>query len=383
MTTTQLVTPSSSDATAQRRAAGGALTLQGLSKRYGDVTAVEAVDVAIEPGEFLTLLGPSGSGKTTTLLMIAGFERPSTGDVCVDGSPVTTLPAHKRDIGMVFQHYALFPHMTVAENVAYPLRMRKTPKAEIRKRVEESLELVHLGGYGARRPHELSGGQQQRVALARATVFRPPVLLMDEPLGALDKKLRGDMQREIRRIHRDTGTTCVCVTHDQEEALALSDRIAVMNEGRIEQVGTVREIYDRPQTLFVAQFLGESNVLSGTVSRTFDDGRVEVTLGNGHAIIGSCTVPLSVGDSASVVTRPERLVAGTGTPTGDIATGLGFTIEEAVFLGDRVRCHGHFETGEPCLLMLDAHADTEVLGAGKGVATWRADDAVVLPAPRA
>jgi len=381
MTTTQLDI-SAPSASGEAPITGGALSLQGLSKRYGDVTAVETVDITIEPGEFLTLLGPSGSGKTTTLLMIAGFEQPTTGDVCVDGSPVTRLPAHKRDIGMVFQHYALFPHMTVADNVAYPLKMRKVPKAEIRQRVEESLELVHLSGYGGRRPHELSGGQQQRVALARATVFRPPVLLMDEPLGALDKKLRGDMQREIRRIHRDTGTTVVCVTHDQEEALALSDRIAVMNEGRIEQIGAVREIYDRPQTLFVAQFLGESNVLAGTVSRTFDDGRVEVTLGNGHRIVGSCTVPLREGEAATVVTRPERLNA-TAATEGDAATGLSFTVEEAVFLGDHVRCHGRFETGEPCLLVLDAHADTGVLSAGRGRVTWLADDAVVLPAAQA
>jgi putative spermidine/putrescine transport system ATP-binding protein len=365
---------------AKRAAQGGTLKLDRLMKRYGDVTAVEEVDLTLEPGELLTLLGPSGSGKTTTLLMVAGFEQPTSGEVLVDGQAVTSLPPHKRNIGMVFQHYALFPHMTVADNVAFPLRMRDVPRDEVKRRVEESLALVHLAGYGGRYPHELSGGQQQRVALARATVFGPPLLLMDEPLGALDKHLRGEMQREIKRIHRDLGTSVVCVTHDQEEALALSDRIALMNEGRVEQVGTAQEIYERPCSLFAARFLGESNVVGGEVASVRDDGVVEVALGEGAVVAGTPARPVTRGQKVVVVTRPERLVPhlpDSAETNGH--RGLRFRIDEVVFLGDRLRCHGTFATGDPCMLVLDAHAGREIVAAGQGVATWPAGDAVILP----
>ncbi|WP_290803716.1 ABC transporter ATP-binding protein [Herbiconiux sp.] len=240
---------------------GTQIRLSGVTKDYGLASpAVDAVSLTIQPGEFMTLLGPSGSGKTTTLNLIAGFETLSSGTIALDGADVGTLPPHKRNLGMLFQNYALFPHMTVAQNVAYPLRERKVPKDEIARRVAEVLELVQLPGRDQNYPSQLSGGQQQRVALARAIVFDPAALLLDEPLGALDRNLRGALQMEIRRIHREVGSTFVFVTHDQEEAMNLSDRIALFNTGRIEQVGTPEELYRRPDTLFTARFLGDSNV---------------------------------------------------------------------------------------------------------------------------
>jgi putative spermidine/putrescine transport system ATP-binding protein len=239
--------------------------LSGVRKTYGEVVAVDRVDLEIEPGEFFTLLGPSGSGKTTTLRLIAGFERPDSGRIELHGREVTSVPPYERDVNTVFQDYALFPHMTVAENVAYGLRVKGVPKRVRRGRVEEVLRIVRLPGLGDRRPAQLSGGQRQRVALARALVNSPRVLLLDEPLGALDLKLRQEMQVELRRIQRDlsdVGMTFVYVTHDQEEALTMSDRLAVFNEGRIEQVGGPAEVYERPQTEFVAGFIGVSNVIT-------------------------------------------------------------------------------------------------------------------------
>ncbi|UXX83063.1 ABC transporter ATP-binding protein [Roseovarius pelagicus] len=244
------------------QAASGGLTLQGLTKRFGSFTAVENVDLDIQRGEFLTLLGPSGSGKTTLLMMIAGFLDITEGDILLDGGSIRTLPAEKRNFGMVFQGYALFPHMTVRQNIGYALDVRKRPRAEIEARVDEMLDLVQLTEFGHRKPGQLSGGQQQRVALARALAFAPPVLLLDEPLGALDKKLRVEVQDQLKDIHRRVGTTFVYVTHDQEEALSMSDRIVIMQQGRIEQVGTPNELYEHPRTRFAAGFLGKSNFLS-------------------------------------------------------------------------------------------------------------------------
>src|SRR5580698_7950692 len=252
---------------------GAAVVLSGLEKRYDNVGAVRGVSLDIRSGEFLTLLGPSGSGKTTTLMMIAGFEVPSAGDIAIDGRSVVALPPHKRNIGMVFQNYALFPHLTVAENIGFPLKQRGVDRATRARKVAESLELVRLPGYQARTPRQLSGGQQQRVALARAIVFRPRLLLMDEPLGALDKQLREGLQFEMRRLHADLGITFIYVTHDQQEALTMSDHIAVMNEGLIAQVGSPEDIYDRPCDRFVAAFIGESNFLPGVV-RSVENGIV-------------------------------------------------------------------------------------------------------------
>ena len=239
----------------------GSLHLTSLSKRYGAFTAVDNVSLQIEKGEFLTLLGPSGSGKTTLLMMIAGFQDISQGDILLGGVSIAQTPAEKRNFGMVFQGYALFPHMSVHDNIAYPLSVRRRPKAEIDARVAEMLDLVRLNGFAKRLPKELSGGQQQRVALARALCFAPPVLLLDEPLGALDKKLRVEVQAQLKEIHRRVGTTFVYVTHDQEEALSMSDRIVIMQNGRIEQVGTPADLYQYPKTAFAASFLGKSNFL--------------------------------------------------------------------------------------------------------------------------
>ena len=246
---------------------GASVSLAGLEKRYDRVNAVAGVSLDIRSGEFLTLLGPSGSGKTTTLMMIAGFETPTAGDIAIDGKSVVGMPPYRRNIGMVFQNYALFPHLTVAENIGFPLKQRGVAKAERAKLVGEALELVHLPGYGERYPRQLSGGQQQRVALARAIVFQPRLLLMDEPLGALDKQLRENLQLEMRRLHADLGITFIYVTHDQEEALTMSDRIAVMNEGLVAQVGSPEDLYDRPCNRFVANFIGEFELPAGDRAR--------------------------------------------------------------------------------------------------------------------
>lgn len=239
----------------------GTLDLANLTKRFGSFRAVDDVSLTIEKGEFLTLLGPSGSGKTTLLMMIAGFHDITEGDILLDGASIARLPAEKRNFGMVFQGYALFPHMTVRENIGYALDIRKQPKDEIARRVDEMLDLVQLQDFGHRKPAELSGGQQQRVALARALAFSPPVLLLDEPLGALDKKLRVEVQEQLKDIHHRVGTTFIYVTHDQEEALSMSDRIVIMRDGRVEQVGEPVELYEQPRTEFAASFLGKSNFL--------------------------------------------------------------------------------------------------------------------------
>ena len=243
-----------------------AVEFQGVSRLFGDVRAVDNVDLTIRDGEFFTLLGPSGSGKTTSLRMIAGFEQPSAGRISLYGQEVTNLPPYERPVNTVFQDYALFPHMTVAENVGYGLMVRKTPKPEREKRVAEALDMVQLGGYEARKPSQLSGGQRQRVALARALINRPRVLLLDEPLGALDLKLRQQMQIELKTIQNDVGITFIFVTHDQEEALSMSDRIAVFNLGKIEQIGSPAELYERPRTPFVASFVGTSNIMEGATA---------------------------------------------------------------------------------------------------------------------
>src|SRR5438093_858161 len=247
-----------------------AVRLEGVSKRFGEVAAVDRVDLDVGQGEFFSLLGPSGSGKTTCLRMIAGFEAPTEGRVLLDGRDVTRLAPYERDVNTVFQDYALFPHMNVEENVEYGLRVKKVPKSERRERTAEALEIVRLSGFGRRKPSQLSGGQRQRVALARALVNRPRVLLLDEPLGALDLKLRQAMQIELKRIQREVGITFVYVTHDQEEALTMSDRLVVMNAGRIEQLGSPRELYEYPATRFVANFIGTSNILTGRLERKGD-----------------------------------------------------------------------------------------------------------------
>lgn len=281
------------------------LELKGIRKVFGPIVAVDRVDLELGKGEFVTFLGPSGSGKTTTLAMVAGLQMPTEGTMLLDGRPLDPLPPYRRNIGMVFQNYALFPHMTVARNVAFPLEMRKVPGDEIRRRVADVLDLVGLPDYGDRYPRQLSGGQQQRVALARAIVFRPPLLLMDEPLGALDKKLREQMQLEIMRLHRDLAVSVLYVTHDQEEALVMSDRIAVFNAGRIDQIGPAQELYERPATKFVSGFLGESNFFEATV--TACEGELCMLEGRNGPMRAFNAAGLACGDKAVVAVRPERI----------------------------------------------------------------------------
>ena len=290
-------------------AQAGRLDIEGVSKTFGDVVALADVDLGIAAGEFVTILGPSGSGKTTLLKVIAGFETADSGSIRVDGSDVTDLDPALRNIGMVFQNYALFPHLSVARNVGYPLAMRGLAKGEIAKRVGEALEMVELGGMAERLPKQLSGGQQQRVALARATVFQPRLLLLDEPFGALDRKLRDQMQLEVRRLQRRLGLTTLFITHDQEEALIMSDRVAVMAKGRLQQVGPPLEIYEAPANPFIADFIGESNIFSGTIEAR-GDGVLSVGLAGGLSIQVPSRLDLAarVGQRAKVMVRPERFV---------------------------------------------------------------------------
>ncbi len=288
--------------------AGHALALQGLTKRYGDFTAVADVSLEVARGEFLTLLGPSGSGKTTILMAVAGFVAPSAGVILLDGRDITPLPPERRNFGMVFQGYALFPHMTVAENVAFPLRVRGLSRADRDAKVRAALDLVQLAAFAARLPKQLSGGQQQRVALARALVFDPNLLLLDEPLSALDKKLRAELQEELKALHRRIGRTFVNVTHDQEEALSLSDRIAILNHGKLVQAGAPGELYERPRTRFVADFLGKSNFIEGTVRAVvpggfgLDSGGVQVIV----ALASGIAAP-PAGGRCLLSLRPEKV----------------------------------------------------------------------------
>ncbi|MBC9927879.1 ABC transporter ATP-binding protein [Leucobacter sp. cx-169] len=305
------------------------ISLNSVTKRYGESTVVDEIDLVIEPGEFMTFLGPSGSGKTTTLNMIAGFTSVTEGLLHIYGKPVAKLPPHKRDIGMVFQNYALFPHKTVAENIAYPLQRRKLSKAAQKEKVATALGMVRMGDFGDRYPSELSGGQQQRVALARALVYEPRVLLMDEPLGALDKKLREWLQTEIKRIHREVGSTFVYVTHDQEEALSMSDRIAVFNNGRIEQVGTSEDLYEAPQTLFVGRFLGESTVLLGK-GITVGERQTALEIA-GHRVVADGQ---SAHENLAILIRPENLrLESAGTPIGESQNSIPVTILDVTYLG--------------------------------------------------
>jgi spermidine/putrescine transport system ATP-binding protein len=325
------------------------IRLESLSKRFGSLCATDDVSLEIGAGEFFSMLGPSGCGKTTTLRMIAGFEEPSAGRILLDGRDVTYVAPPKRNVNMVFQDYALFPHMTVAENVAFGLKLKRVGDEELRRRVAEMLGLMQLNGYEDRRPAQLSGGQRQRVALARALVNRPSALLLDEPLGALDLKLRKEMQAELKRIQRETGTAFVYVTHDQEEALTMSDRIAVMNGGRVEQVDAPRALYERPATAFVADFIGVSNALSLRVDRR-EDGLVAMDLGAGRRLIAPDPGAEAGGDRITITVRPEK-VAIDPDPAGEGSRVRG-VVRDQVYLGSMTQLEIELETGEPLIVHL-------------------------------
>ncbi len=310
-----------------------AVELRDVHKRYGDVTAVNKVNLQIREGEFFSLLGPSGCGKTTTLRMIAGFELPTGGEVIIQGQPMGATPPYRRPVNTVFQSYALFPHLTVAQNVAFGLEMRRVPKAEAAGRVAEALRAVRLDDYGARRPKQLSGGQQQRVALARALVNQPAVLLLDEPLGALDLKLRKELQLELRSLQERVGITFIYVTHDQEEALTMSDRIAVMGGGDVLQVGPPTTIYERPSCRFVADFIGESNFLSGTVASVSPEG-VAVMVGDG-VLLGVSERPVAAGQAVTVSIRPEKVVLSEQAIAGPNVFEV--TVERVAYIGSDTR----------------------------------------------
>jgi spermidine/putrescine transport system ATP-binding protein len=310
--------------------------LQDVTKRFGEFVAVDEVSLEIADGEFFSLLGPSGCGKTTCLRMIAGFELPSRGEIKINGQPMGATPPYKRPVNTVFQNYALFPHMTVYENVAFGLQMKKVARSEIKPRVLEALEMVRLPQLADRKPRQLSGGQQQRIALARALVNRPQVLLLDEPLSALDLKLRKAMQFELKELQRQVGITFIFVTHDQEEAITMSDRIAVMNEGLIQQVGEPIEIYERPSNRFVADFIGETNFMEGEVAEVNPRGTL-LALGGGLKVLGRGSDRVEVGQSATLAIRPEKITVQAANGSTASPTNVPAVVEEAVYIGTDTR----------------------------------------------
>jgi spermidine/putrescine transport system ATP-binding protein len=362
-----------------------------VTKRFGEVVAVDAMTLRIPRGSFTSLLGPSGCGKTTTLRMIAGFEQPTEGEILLAGRPIAGVPPYQRSVNTVFQHYALFPHMSVAQNVGYGLRQKGVKKEEERRRASEALDLVRLGGYERRRTWELSGGQQQRVALARALVNRPTVLLLDEPLGALDLKLRKQMQLELKALQQEVGITFVYVTHDQEEALTMSDVIVVMLDGRIQQLGHPEELYERPVNRFVADFIGVSNPIKGTV-RAFDGAtrRATVESERGLRLVGAVTDPAAtpaIGDAVTVAVRPERLVVEPAPPNGADADGDGWTsipgrIHQGTYLGDQTEYRVDTDlAGELIVRRQNAAGMAGGAGLGPGdpvVVRWHEDANLVL-----
>ena len=370
--------------------------LVGVTKRFGPVVAVDQMDLAIPSGSFTSLLGPSGCGKTTTLRMIAGFEQPTEGEILLAGRPIAGVPPYHRNVNTVFQHYALFPHMDVAQNVGYGLRQRKVGRAEEERRVVEALELVRLSGYGKRRTWELSGGQQQRVALARALVNHPTVLLLDEPLGALDLKLRKEMQLELKALQQEVGITFVYVTHDQEEALTMSDVIVVMRDGRIQQMGAPNELYERPTNTFVANFIGLSNFVSARlVSHDRVTARAVVETDRGLRLVGHVTDPDAMPDDGAKVTvavRPERLSVEAGSSDAGPADSGGSTsssglisipgrIRQGTYLGDQTEYRIETEAGELIVRRQNASGAGPDGGIGPGeavVVRWNEESNLIL-----
>ena len=359
-----------------------ALVLGGLRKRFGEFPAVDGVDLEVRRGEFITLLGPSGSGKTTTLRMIAGFLTQDEGSIRIAGQEMTRVPPHRRDVGMVFQNYALFPHMTAAQNVAFPLQMRNVRRQEQLERVAEALELVKLATFGDRYPRQLSGGQQQRIALARAIVFRPRLLLMDEPLGALDKKLREALQLEILRISRQLGATVVYVTHDQEEALVMSDRIAIFDKGQIQQLGTGEDLYERPESVFVADFVGESNMLRGRFERDGDGSWLQRGAWRWRVDPASTgAAGLADGEPAALVVRPEHLrVVAVDAPRNG-ANGVDAAVTEVLYLGPTRKIELALPDGLAAVVREPAGTAGDWRPGDQVRLEWPVERAVVVPDP--
>ncbi|MGE5337610.1 MAG: ABC transporter ATP-binding protein [Gemmatimonadota bacterium] len=351
-----------------------------VCKTYDGVTnVVDQLLLSIAEGEFLSLLGPSGSGKTTTLMMLAGFERPTAGHIRLKGKPIDALPPYKRNFGMVFQNYALFPHMTVGENLAFPLSVRGIGKSDAEARVRRALEMVRLPAMAQRMPGQLSGGQQQRVAVARALVFEPQLILMDEPLGALDKQLREEMQLELRGLHERLGITMVYVTHDQSEALTMSDRIAVFHAGRIQQIADPQTIYEQPANLFVASFIGENNRIAGDVVAIDGDGACVAEVAGGVRLRGRTTAACAVPARAMVSVRPERVaVSAPADPPGEF-NALAGLVEETIFLGSHVRVRLKSAAGELVATMPIQQAAGIPSAGAPAMALWPAASTVVFP----
>ena len=362
---------------------GVAISIQGVRKSFGDVHAVDGISLDVAEGEFLTLLGPSGCGKTTTMRMVAGFEEPDEGRILLRGTDVVGVPPNKREVNMCFQHYALFPHMNVEKNIEYGLKLKKVPKGDRHAIVAEMLEIVGLGGMQSRKPGQLSGGQQQRVALARALVNQPAALLLDEPLGALDVKLRKHMQLELKRIQLELITTFVYVTHDQDEALSMSDRIAVMNNGVIEQLGTPREVYEQPATPFVADFVGVLNAMDVRVDEVAGEDLVMKVSERDRIVVpvGPMGTEARVGSSLLVAVRPERVDLHTGDVTANGASRLSGTVKQVVYLGTLTQFHIDTAIDKRLIVhrLSDDRSSTVVEG-DQVVLTWAREDAAVLSA---
>jgi len=362
-----------------RRVAGAAVSFERVQKSYdGETLVVKDLNLSVAPGEFLTMLGPSGSGKTTCLMMLAGFETATHGTISLDGKHINNIPPHRRGIGMVFQNYALFPHMTVAENLAFPLQVRKLGKADVEAKVARALEMVqmHDGGFAGRRPAQLSGGQQQRVALARALVFEPNLVLMDEPLGALDRQLREHMQYEIKHLHERLGITVVYVTHDQSEALTMSDRIAVFNDGAIQQLASPADLYERPENAFVARFIGENNKLGGRISAV-DGAEARVSIdgaGEVRALAINCG---AAGSRTMLSIRPERVLIDDESAPNRM-TGR---VVELIYLGDHIRCRMEVADHDDFIVKVPNSARHAVLKVGETATIgWLTEDCRALGA---
>ena len=350
---------------------------ENVQKSYdGEILVVKDLNLDVQQGEFLTMLGPSGSGKTTCLMMLAGFEPATHGEIFLNGQPINNLPPNKRGIGMVFQNYALFPHMSVNENLAFPLQVRGMKREDVTTRVQRALDMVELTDFGGRRPAQLSGGQQQRVAVARALVFEPELVLMDEPLGALDKQLREQMQYEIKRIHDRLGVTVVYVTHDQSEALTMSDRIAVFNDGVIQQLSSPDDLYERPENSFVAQFIGENNKLSGKITE-IKGGSCGVQLTTGENVVASAINVGNVGAQTTLSLRPERIEI--SPENGSLPNMLSGQIHDLIYLGDHIRAVLNVADTKEFVVKVPNSTGHKILKKGETVTVgWQSEDCRAL-----